>query len=91
MYYIITFCLGGLFGFLAFAIIASGSRAEGMQREMRYRELLEKVLKWHREYINPNNDWMCLLANFPKDEIEETLQKKSHYINFKADRNTNVK
>jgi len=60
---------------MTMSILASGGRAEDMQREMRYGELLKRVLKWYECYINPKSDWMGILADFPQQEIEEVLRE----------------
>uniref|UniRef100_A0A6M3JZB4 Uncharacterized protein n=1 Tax=viral metagenome TaxID=1070528 RepID=A0A6M3JZB4_9ZZZZ len=77
MWYILTIKLiGFVLGVMTMSILASGRRAKDMQREMRYRELLKRVLKWYECYINPKSDWMGVLADFPQQEIEETLKEQ---------------
>lgn len=75
MWYILTILIGFGLGVMTMSILASGGRAEDMQREMRYRELLKRVLKWYECYINPKSYWMGILADFPQTEIEEVLKE----------------
>jgi len=72
-YFIMFFIVGGIFGMIGMALLLYGKSPDGSrEREMIYRDLLGKVLRWYGDV----GVYACFRKTFPEEEIEEALKEQ---------------